>query len=57
MWPDARSAIVLGMNYGPDSDPMAALARRTRGNISVYARGDDYHEAIKKYFDTLPEKK
>ena len=47
MWPGARSAVMLGMNYGPDSDPMAALARRTRGNISVYARGDDYHEVIK----------
>src|SRR5436305_15345556 len=44
MWPDARSAIVLGMNYGPDRDPMAVLAEPTRGAISVYAQGDDYHE-------------
>jgi epoxyqueuosine reductase len=47
MWPGARSAIVLGVNYGPDSDPMAALADPARGAISVYARGDDYHELIK----------
>jgi epoxyqueuosine reductase len=47
MWPAARSAIVLGMNYGPDDDPMAALDEPTRGAISVYAQGDDYHHLIK----------
>ena len=47
MWPDARSAVVLGINYGPDDDPLAALARPDRGAISVYAQGDDYHELIK----------
>lgn len=48
MWPDARSAIVLGLNYGPDADPRAILARGERAAISVYAQGDDYHELIKK---------
>jgi epoxyqueuosine reductase len=47
MWPGARSAIVLGVNYAPDDDPLAALADTTRGAISVYARGDDYHDLIK----------
>lgn len=47
MWADARSAVVLGLNYGPESDPRAALERTSAGNISVYARGDDYHELIK----------
>ena len=47
MWPNARSAIVLGLNYGPDHDPLAALAAKTRGAISVYAHGDDYHDLIK----------
>ena len=47
LWPQARSALVLGLNYGPDADPRAALADRTRGAISVYARGDDYHALIK----------
>ncbi len=47
MWPDAGSAIVLGMNYGPDHDPLAVLAERDRAAISVYAQGDDYHELIK----------
>ena len=36
------SAIALGMNYGPDHNPMENL-ERTAGNISVYARGRDYH--------------
>jgi epoxyqueuosine reductase len=53
MWPDARSAIVLGMNYGPDSDPLEALKVRSTGAISVYAQGDDYHEVIKGRLKTL----
>ncbi len=47
LWPEAASAIVLGMNYGPEEDPLEVLARRARGAISVYARGRDYHELIK----------
>ncbi|HEX2800550.1 MAG TPA: tRNA epoxyqueuosine(34) reductase QueG [Phenylobacterium sp.] len=53
MWPDARSAIVLGMNYGPDHDPLEILAERDRGAISVYAQGDDYHELIKSRLKAL----
>ncbi len=47
LWPDVRSAIMLGMNYGPDEDPLAILARKDRAAISTYAKGDDYHELIK----------
>jgi epoxyqueuosine reductase len=47
MWPAVRSVIMLGMNYGPDDDPLAILARRDRAAISVYAKGEDYHELIK----------
>ncbi|MFO0437786.1 MAG: tRNA epoxyqueuosine(34) reductase QueG [Phenylobacterium sp.] len=46
-WPQARSAVVLGLNYGPETNPLAGLARRDRGLISVYAQGDDYHDLIK----------
>jgi epoxyqueuosine reductase len=53
MWPDARSAIMLGVNYGPDENPLAALAEPTRGAISVYARGDDYHDLIKSRLKAL----
>src|ERR1700704_1415589 len=41
LWPQARSAIVVGLNYGPAEDPMAGLQHRDRGLISVYARGRD----------------
>jgi epoxyqueuosine reductase len=47
LWPDVRSVIMLGMNYAPDDDPLAILKRRDRAAISVYAKGDDYHELIK----------
>lgn len=47
MWDGARSAIMLGVNYGPDHDPLEALKDQSRGVISVYAQGDDYHELIK----------
>jgi len=47
LWPAARAVIMLGLNYGPDRDPLAILMARDRGAISVYAQGDDYHEIIK----------
>ncbi|KQX38659.1 epoxyqueuosine reductase [Devosia sp. Root436] len=47
MWPEARSVIVLGINYGPESDPLAILGEKSLGTISVYARNRDYHEIIK----------
>jgi len=53
LWSDVRSVIMLGMNYGPDENPLALLEQKTRGNISVYARGDDYHNLIKKRLKTL----
>ena len=53
MWPEARSAIMLGMNYGPEADPLAALQARDRGAISVYAQGDDYHDVIKTRLKAL----
>ncbi len=47
MWSNARSAVMLGVNYGPDTDPLLALEDPTRAAISAYAQGDDYHELIK----------
>jgi epoxyqueuosine reductase len=47
LMPDAKSVIMVGVNYGPARDPLAALAQPTRGAISVYAQGEDYHELIK----------
>jgi len=48
MWPEARSAVMLAMNYGPESDPLPQLGLRQHGNISVYARGADDHDLINK---------
>jgi epoxyqueuosine reductase len=47
LWPDVRSIVMLGMNYGPDGDPLATLADRGAATISVYARNRDYHDLIK----------
>jgi epoxyqueuosine reductase len=47
LWPDVRSIIVLAMNYGPDSDPLAVLSQPDCGAISVYARNRDYHDVMK----------
>ena len=47
LWPDVRAIIMLGMNYGPEHDPLAALNDKSAGNISVYARHRDYHDLIK----------
>ena len=53
LWPEVRSIIMLGVNYGPDENPLAILQQRSRGAISVYAQGDDYHELIKKRLKVL----
>jgi len=47
LWPDVKRVVVLGLNYGPEENPLALLEERGRGAISVYARGDDYHDLIK----------
>lgn len=47
LWPEARSVIMLGVNYGPAVDPRAALTQRDGAAISVYARHRDYHDLIK----------
>ena len=47
LWPEARSVVMLAEVYTPDEDPMAAVARREAGAISVYARGRDYHDVVK----------
>ena len=47
MWPEAKSAIVLGYNYGPDNDPLATLSQSEKATISVYARNKDYHGLMK----------
>jgi epoxyqueuosine reductase len=53
LWPEAVSVITLGLNYGPEEDPLAVLARRDRAAISVYAQGKDYHDVVKSRLKAL----
>ncbi|MDX2317826.1 MAG: tRNA epoxyqueuosine(34) reductase QueG [Hyphomicrobiaceae bacterium] len=47
LWPEARSVILLGLNYGRGGNPLAILDEPSRGAISVYAQGADYHDVLK----------
>jgi epoxyqueuosine reductase len=53
LWPDARTAIALGMSYAPASDPLALADERALGRISAYAQGGDYHKTVKKGLKAL----
>ncbi|MHA1153338.1 MAG: tRNA epoxyqueuosine(34) reductase QueG [Alphaproteobacteria bacterium] len=53
LWPEARSVVVLGLDYGPAEDPRRLQEATTRGAISVYARGRDYHDVVKKRLKAL----
>ena len=53
LWPEARSVVMLAEIYTPEEDPLAVLARRDRGAISVYARGRDYHDIVKRRLKRL----
>ncbi len=53
LWPEAKSAIALGMSYAPASDPLALAGEVERARISVYAQGGDYHKTVKKALKAL----
>jgi epoxyqueuosine reductase len=54
LWPEVRSIVMLGMNYGPQNDPLSILQEKSLGAISVYARGrSDYHDVIKRRLKEL----
>jgi epoxyqueuosine reductase len=53
LWPEAKSVVVLGLNYGPEEDPLDATPAADRANISVYARHRDYHDVLKKKLKAL----
>jgi epoxyqueuosine reductase len=53
LWPEAKSVVVVGLNYGPDHNPLENLEQPDRGNISVYARNRDYHDVLKKKLRVL----
>lgn len=53
LWPEARSVIMLAEDYGPGENPLTLLGQRDRGAVSVYARGRDYHDLVKKRLKRL----
>ena len=53
LWPEVKSVVVLGLNYGPDEDPLAVLAHKECGAVSVYARNRDYHDLVKARLKAL----
>jgi epoxyqueuosine reductase len=53
LWPEAKSAIALGMSYAPETDPLTLAERPELGRISVYAQGGDYHKTVKKALKAL----
>jgi len=50
LWPDARTVVVLGMNYGGEAN---GETDRDSGIVSNYARGRDYHDTVKKRLKSL----
>jgi epoxyqueuosine reductase len=53
LWPEAKSAVVFGQSYAPPVNPLAALEHRSNAAISVYAKGRDYHDVLKKRIKAL----
>jgi epoxyqueuosine reductase len=53
LWPEARSVVMLAEAYTPEVDPLAGLAQRDRGVVSVYAQGKDYHDLVKRRLKRL----
>ncbi len=47
LWPEVKSIILLGLNYGPTRDPLETLGMKDRASIAAYARNRDYHDVIK----------
>ena len=56
LWEEAKSAIILGLNYGPKTNPLEKNNYKNIGNISVYAQGNDYHNLIKGRLKVLSSK-
>ncbi len=51
--PGARSVVCVGMNYYPGDLPATLKANRSRGLISRYAWGADYHDMIAPRLEEL----
>ena len=55
--PGTRAIIIARMNYWPDAaDALATLADGTRGYVSRYALGRDYHKVLRHRLQKLAER-
>jgi epoxyqueuosine reductase len=55
LWPEAKSAVVVGQTYAPADDPLALIERKGEGLISAYAARRDYHDVVKGKLKTLAQ--
>jgi epoxyqueuosine reductase len=53
LWPQAKSAVMLGLSYAPGLDPLTLLNDTSTGAVSVYAARRDYHDVVKGRLKTL----
>lgn len=53
LWGEAKSVLMLGVNYAPPGNPLAALEARSSAYLSPYAARKDYHDIIKARLKAL----
>ena len=53
MWAEAKTAIMLAVNYDQGLDVFARLEKKSTGVISTYALNRDYHDVIKSKLKML----
>jgi epoxyqueuosine reductase len=47
LWPEAKSAVLVGQSYAPKDESLALLEAKQHGLVSAYAARRDYHDIVK----------
>jgi epoxyqueuosine reductase len=47
LWPDAKSAVIVGQSYAPAENSLDLLQEKAQGLVSAYAARRDYHDVVK----------
>ncbi|MBY0564977.1 MAG: tRNA epoxyqueuosine(34) reductase QueG [Hyphomonadaceae bacterium] len=47
LWPEAKSAVLVGQSYAPADSSLDLLRRKQDGLVSAYAARRDYHDIVK----------
>ncbi|MBX9746016.1 MAG: tRNA epoxyqueuosine(34) reductase QueG [Hyphomonadaceae bacterium] len=47
LWPEAKSAILVGQSYAPSDNSLSLLNETQSGLVSAYAARRDYHDVVK----------